>query len=74
MTVTLYAKPNCAQCDATCRSLEKHHLVYEKVDVTTNDAAREQLLTMGYLSAPVVVAGEQHWSGFRPDRIGALVI
>ncbi len=26
-----------------------------------------------YLQAPVVIAGDQHWSGFRPDRIKALV-
>ncbi|EUA09752.1 putative ribonucleoside-diphosphate reductase class Ib glutaredoxin subunit [Mycobacterium kansasii 662] len=25
-----------------------------------------------YLSAPVVVAGNEHWSGFRPDRIKAV--
>ena len=25
-----------------------------------------------YLQAPIVVAGNEHWSGFRPDRIKAL--
>ena len=25
-----------------------------------------------YLRAPVVVAGDAHWSGFRPDRLKAL--
>jgi hypothetical protein len=25
-----------------------------------------------YLQAPVVVAGDDHWSGFRPDRIKTL--
>ena len=28
---------------------------------------------LGYKQAPVVIAGEDHWSGFRPDKIGALV-
>ena len=28
--------------------------------------------TLGHLSAPVVVAGGDHWAGFRPDRIAAL--
>jgi glutaredoxin-like protein NrdH len=27
---------------------------------------------LGYLQAPVVVAGDTHWSGFRPDQISAL--
>ena len=29
-------------------------------------------MALGYLQAPVVVAGGEHWSGFRPDRIKAL--
>lgn len=29
-------------------------------------------MALGYLQAPVVVAGNDHWSGFRPDRIKAL--
>ena len=27
---------------------------------------------LGYQQAPVVVAGEHHWSGFRPDRVKAV--
>ncbi len=27
---------------------------------------------LGYLQAPVVIAGDEHWSGFRPDQINAL--
>jgi glutaredoxin-like protein NrdH len=29
-------------------------------------------MALGYLQAPVVVTGNDHWSGFRPDRIKAL--
>jgi glutaredoxin-like protein NrdH len=29
-------------------------------------------MSLGYLQAPVVVAGENHWSGFRPDEISKL--
>ena len=40
MSITVYSKPRCPQCDATYRALD--------------------------------VAGEDHWSGFRPDRIKAI--
>jgi glutaredoxin-like protein NrdH len=30
------------------------------------------VMALGYLQAPVVVAGNEHWSGFRPDRINGL--
>jgi glutaredoxin-like protein NrdH len=73
VTVTLYAKPGCHQCEATRRQLEKDGIGYRKVDITQDPAAYELCKALGYTSAPVVVAGEQHWSGFRPDRIDALV-
>ena len=31
-------------------------------------------MALGYLQAPVVVAGDSHWSGFRPDRIKELAL
>ena len=35
-------------------------------------AALEQVKALGYLQAPVVIADEDHWSGFRPDKIDEL--
>ncbi len=74
MTITVYSKPACVQCDATHRALEKSGLAYQVIDITEDDAARDHVLSLGYLQAPVVVAGEDHWSGYRPDRIRALVV
>jgi glutaredoxin-like protein NrdH len=31
------------------------------------------VLSLGYSAAPVVVVGDEHWSGFRPDRLRGLV-
>jgi glutaredoxin-like protein NrdH len=72
MPVTVYSKPECPQCHATRRALEKHGVEHNVVDVTTEPGAREYLLGLGYMSAPVVVTDQDHWSGFRPDRIKAL--
>lgn len=71
-TVTIYSKPACVQCDATYRALDRKGVEYEVVDLTKDAAALEQVRALGYLQAPVVVAGERHWSGFRPDEIAAL--
>ena len=72
MSVTVYTKPACVQCTATYKALDKHGLEYEVVDISVDDEAREYVMALGHLQAPVVVAGEDHWSGFRPDRIKAL--
>lgn len=68
-TITVYTKPACVQCNATFRALDKAGVDYAKVDITVDSDARDYVMGLGYLQAPVVVAGGQHWSGFRPDRI-----
>lgn len=67
--ITVYTKPACVQCNATFRALDKAGVDYAKVDITVDGDARDYVMGLGYLQAPVVVAGGQHWSGFRPDRI-----
>ena len=74
MAITVYSKPNCVQCSATYRALDKAGLVYRTVDVALDVEALEQVRALGYAQAPVVVAGEDHWSGFRPDKIKALAL
>lgn len=69
MTVTVYSKPACQQCNATYKTLEKKGLEYNSIDITKDDQAYARVKAMGFASAPVVVAGDDAWSGFRPDKI-----
>ena len=70
--ITLYTKPACVQCTATKRALDKAGLEYDTVDISLDDEARDYVMAMGHLQAPVIVAGDENWSGYRPDRIRAL--
>ena len=70
--VTVYAKPLCVQCDATKRALTKAGVPYDLVDLTEDDDARAMVSALGYAQAPVVITDEDHWGGFRPDKIKAL--
>lgn len=72
MAITVYTKPACVQCKATYKALDKRGIEYNLVDITEVPEARDYVMSLGYLQAPVVVAGDEHWSGFRPDRIKAL--
>ena len=72
MAITVYSKPNCVQCNATYRALDKAGLDYRTVDVSVDDEALNRVKSLGYAQAPVVVVGADHWSGFRPDKIKAL--
>ena len=72
MAITVYSKPNCVQCNATKKALDRAGLDYDTVDISANDEARDYVMALGYVQAPVVEANGEHWSGFRPDRIKAL--
>jgi glutaredoxin-like protein NrdH len=71
MTITVYTKPACVQCNATYKALDKQGLAYEIVDITEVAEARDYVMALGYLQAPVVVAGAEHWSGIRAIVAGA---
>ena len=72
MSITLYTQPACVQCKATERKLDRAGLKYDLIDITKNDDARDHVLSLGYLQAPVVEADGEHWLGFRPEHIQQL--
>ena len=72
LSITVYTKPSCVQCNATKRALDKAGLAYNEVDLTQDAEALEAVKSLGYQSAPVVFADGDHWAGFRPDRIKAV--
>jgi len=72
MTVTVYTKPSCVQCNATYRALDSKGIAYEVLDLSQDETALAAVKELGYLQAPVVITDEDHWSGFRPDKIDEL--
>lgn len=72
MSVTVYTLPSCVQCDSTKRMLKSIDVDYQEVDMSQDPVALEMVKTLGYTAAPVVVFGEDHWSGFRMEKIQAL--
>ena len=72
MSITVYSKPACVQCNATYRALDKLGTDYTVVDISEDADARDYVMSLGHLLAPVVIVDGEHWSGYRPDRIKAL--
>ena len=71
--IVVYTKPNCAQCNATCRALNRAGLPYKTVDISQDTEALEWVKSLGHAQAPVVIVNDTaHWSGYRPDRIKML--
>lgn len=70
--VTVYSLPNCVQCDSTKRLLTRNEVSFNEVDLSQDSEAAAMVRELGYNAAPVVMAGEDHWSGFRPDKLATL--
>ncbi len=72
MIITIYTKPDCVQCHATCRAMDKKGINYRLVDLMEDLQALAHVRSLGYQQVPVVQTANEHWSGFRPDKIGML--
>lgn len=72
MTITVFTKPQCQQCEATKRRLNDRGIAFETVDLSENPETLTQLIHAGYRQAPVVITPDAAWSGYRPDLIDAL--
>lgn len=72
MTVTVFTKPQCQQCEATKRRLNERGITFETVDLSENPETLAQLVHAGYRQAPVVITPDASWSGYRPDLIDEL--
>lgn len=70
--ITVYTKPACQQCNMTKRYLDQHGIAYDTVDITEDQAAYDYVTSLGYQQAPVVQAGDRHWSGFNPFELAAI--
>ena len=73
MSITVYSKPACVQCVATYRALDQRGIAYNVVDISENADALNMVRGLGYMQVPVIMTGEDHWSGFRPDKINTIL-
>ncbi|MBT1620563.1 NrdH-redoxin [Curtobacterium flaccumfaciens pv. poinsettiae] len=76
MSITVYTKSGfCGMCLATERALDSAGIEYTEAILDDVDQAQieEWKITLG-MNAPIVVTDTEtgSWSGFRPDKIGAL--
>ena len=72
MEIKLFSKPVCMQCTATKRELERRGMNFIEVDITKDEQVLRRIIALGYMQASVVMVGDDHWSGFRPEKISAL--
>lgn len=69
--VTIYSKPQCVQCTAAKRGMNRLGVEYTEVDVTKDAGALAYIQGLGYQAVPVTVVDTQtqpvHWYGNNPN-------
>lgn len=73
MTITVYSKPNCPQCDLTKRDMDILGIEYNTIDISQQHDQLERLSNLGFRSAPVVETDAETWAGYNQEKIKNLV-
>ena len=72
MTITLWIKPNCVQCETTKREFDRRGIIYKTRRLDKSSKAVDRFLELGLTSAPIVETDDRRWSGFRLEKIKSL--
>jgi glutaredoxin-like protein NrdH len=70
MSIVVWTKPNCSQCETTKRQFDKRGIIYKTRKLTPK--AVERFIELGLTAAPIVETDKKRWSGFRLDKIKSL--
>jgi len=74
MSVIVWSKPNCVQCKAVYRALDKAKVPYQVNNLPDFPEKLEEFKAAGHMGAPVVQAlGHTTFSGYQPDAVKAIV-
>ena len=71
--ITVYSNPNCVACEQTKRFLTVKGINFEAKMIQDSPEIYDLISEKGYSSAPIVVVGEESWSGFRLDKLNSLL-
>jgi glutaredoxin-like protein NrdH len=71
--VTVYSNPNCTACEQTKRFLTVKGVVFESKMISESPEVFALIEEKGYTAAPVVVVGDDSWSGFRLEKLSTLI-
>lgn len=74
MSVIVYTNPNCVQCEMTKKYLDKEGIEYtvESLQAEENYDKLVAFVEQGFKAAPIVVTDTETWSGYKPDKLGAI--
>jgi len=72
--IKIYTTPTCAYCFALKRFLQENNIIFQEIDVASNDKAREEMLKKtNQLEVPVIEIDGKIVVGFNKEKIKELL-
>jgi len=74
MSVIVYTNPNCVQCEQTKKFLDREGIEYTVENLQSDDNYEKlvEFVNQGFKAAPIVVTDTETWSGYKPEKLGAI--
>lgn len=72
MRVVLISSPGCQPCRISKKILHDNGVEFTERNVAEDPEALELAKSLGHATTPIIIAGDDHWSGLDPDRLKRL--
>jgi glutaredoxin-like YruB-family protein len=74
MIVKIYSTPTCPYCQALKQFLEEHNIIFEDIDIATDEKSKEEIIQKtGKMEVPVVEIEGNIVVGFDKEKIKSLL-
>lgn len=70
--VKIYTKTHCPNCDKSKRLMTKLGIEYTEISLEKTPGAIDEVISLGFKSAPIIVNGDDSWGGFNESKIRML--
>lgn len=72
--VTIYTTPTCVYCKMTKALFKEHNVAYEEKDVSTDTAARAEMIGKSHqMGVPVIFVDDEMVVGFDENKLKKLL-
>lgn len=72
MSIIVYSKNNCAQCNMLKKQLNAKEIPFEEINLDEQPEYINTVKEMGFNAAPVLVHGDFSFYGFNPGKLKEL--
>lgn len=69
MDVVIYTNIGCSACHSVKEFLSQHKVAFTERNIANDDAARDELIAMGFRAVPVIKVDGETMLGFSAPRL-----